>query len=651
MADASKPVALADSIAAMPTRGGASLRGVLLKELLVVSRRGRSYVLRAAYLVALGVYVVGVYLSLVSGDGVSSYDSYQMAQLGKTVTAYIVFFQLAGATLVAVALASTALHEEIRRRTLTALLVTPLSDWQIVVGKLLGRLMPLLTLVLLILPLLGVVRVFGGVEFTYLLAATGLTLCWAALAGAFTMYVSLRCRGPFVTAATSVGLIAVHCLMTGLMPVCCIMTILPGLMANPFLAMTALTIDLLHPGSGILSAYVHTLWPIQCVIMLGLAWLFTYLTGQRLRVVAAERLFGGEVREAPLFDATSQQRVLHALGSTPAVLMPPLPATASPPPASIATAAPPPWPLASPPLPYSAEIPRPVPAPPGPTRQPDRRETIRSVRGSPVLWKELRQQLHHRLPKWLFLAIMFVITVTYTVLITTGAITSRITQAYMMNIWLGVLLVPLLLALSNALAGERESRSLTALLTTPLSDWRILRDKAVGAFLTAWPGWMIFAIHLIIFGLLGVLHPLGLALAGLAILSVVGLHLGAGLWLGSKLKRPAAVLMGNALLAGTLWAGLPAVAKLLRRVLPWDGWDTVLRSNPFMQIYVAIKGVHWDPTTAFKTIIHFQWPGYDWPDQDFTFTALTIVGWSALYLAAAAVMVVLAKRNLRNDML
>jgi len=629
---------------------------MLLKELLVTSRRGRSYVLRTAYLAALAIYVIGVYLSLAPGGAVDDAGSYQLSDLGKKVTAYIVFFQLTGATLVSVALMSTALHEEIQRRTLTALLVTPLSDWQIVVGKFIGRLAMLLSLILLILPLLGVVRVFGGVEFLYILAATCLTFCWSALAGAFTMYVSLFCRGPFTTVMTSLGLIGAYILLTLSGPGFVLF------LTNPFYVLTTLTVKLLSGGGGWFAFTGTALWPLSCALMLGPTVLCIYLTGRKLRVVAAKRLFGDErLVQVPLFDAATHARVLRGLqrerdllsiqtsladmasprvglpasASTPPPLPavpPPLPAWMPPPP--LAT----PPPIPRPPLPeFSAEVPRPDNTTP-PTRRTKRHDTIRSVRGSPILWKELRRQPLRHISSWLV-----VLGLVYALLTAADTITSRITQAVMIDVLLGLAVATLVLLLAGTLAGERESRSLTALLTTPMSDWRILRDKSAAAFLNAWPAWGLLAAHLLIFLLLGVLHPAGLALATLAMLSVVGLHLGAGLWLGSKLKRPAAVLMGNGLLAVTLWAGLPGVIAVLNRILPWNGWDMLLDSNPFVQIYVAVTGASWNTTP----MLQFLWQGH--AATSFAASALITAGWSAFYLTVATAMILAAKRNLRRE--
>jgi hypothetical protein len=374
--------------------------------------------------------------------------------------------------------------------------------------------------------------------------------------------------------------------------------------------------------------------------MLGFAGLFVSLTSRKLRPVAARRLFGDDAVKASRVEPVSTEPPPFAIALlTGTSLVPPAkPSDTAP------SADPPPLPTTPPPLPppaYSAEVPPPDVAS---APLPKRRDTIRSVRGSPVLWKELHHQLHQRLPSWLIVSAIVVVMLMYMFLLDNGTLTSRVTQAVLIDVLLGATLVALLLSLAGTLAGERERRSLTVLLTTPLSDWRILHDKTVGAFLNAWPAWGLLTAHLLLFSLLGVLHPAGLALAGLAMLGVISLHLGAGLWLGSRLKRPAAVLMINSLLAVGLWGGLPGVAQVLRRVLPWPGWDVVLSSNPFVQVYVTITGASWNTTP----MLDFHWPG-GWLYTTSAATGLAIAGWATLYIVTAVVMLVLARRNLRRD--
>src|SRR5687768_12649546 len=103
----------------------------------------------------------------------------RLAELG-----YYFFIAFAWFTLVAMVLAgpvltSTAISAERLHNTLGVLLMTPISAWQIVAGKLFSRVLIAVTLIGLSLPVLAVVRLLGGVEIGQMLAV--LALCVATL--------------------------------------------------------------------------------------------------------------------------------------------------------------------------------------------------------------------------------------------------------------------------------------------------------------------------------------------------------------------------------------------------------------------------------------------------------------------------------------
>jgi len=628
---------------------------MLGKELLVTSRRGRSYVLRSAYLAAMMILVVGVYLWM-SQDGLTLRRG-EMARIGKTIVASLAGFQLAGVTLAAVLLLSTALAEEINRRTLGALLTTPMTDTQVILGKLGGRMIQLLAMIILGLPMLILLRVFGGVDMLFIAAATCVTLCSAVMAGALTLRMSLRFKGAFATAVASAGLLGGYCLLTSIALIgCCPIFLLAGL-ANPVVALVHLTENLMQPGSGI-----PWVWPAQCAAMLIVAGLLIHSTARRIRRVASERLFGSGYADAPLFDRLSERRTLEAINPSmlPQGTLPQAQAMSEPPPLPYAQAQtmlePPPLPGAPtqrppkafgghpPETPFTMEVPPaaiagPVPAPAAAPR----RKLIRSVRGSPVLWKELQGQFLRRLPTLLLaFAIVFLVWV-YLIFAISGTLTSRITQGILLDVYLAMNLVALCIASAGMLARERESRSLTALLTTPMSDWRILADKSAAAILLAWPLWTLLVGNAIVFLVLGVIHPLAMVLAGVSIAGAVVLHLGFALFLGSQLKRPTSVLAGSLLLAGTMWIGLPIALGILRTIMPAAIWDLLLTGNPFVQLYVAISGAGWHATPVYD----FGWPGGRFGALGIT--TFIIVAWNILYLATGALLTYVAKKNLRRE--
>ena len=139
------------------------------KELRVSSRRRRNYLLRAAYITILLVFVAITWLSVFtfefSGNGI--YLKSRLAQAGKTIIYTIVWFQFIAAQLVAVIMFCNSVSDEIYHRTLGVLLTTPVTSFQIVAGKLLSKLFQIILLLAISVPLLAVIRIFGGISWNY----------------------------------------------------------------------------------------------------------------------------------------------------------------------------------------------------------------------------------------------------------------------------------------------------------------------------------------------------------------------------------------------------------------------------------------------------------------------------------------------------
>jgi len=155
------------------------------KELRVSSRRRRNYWLRFAYMAVLTLFVVMVWLSAVEMQGMFSaaYRVSRMSMAGIQITGAIVGFQFAATQLIAVIMLSTSISDEIYNRTLGLLMTTPINSFQIVMGKLFSKLLQLVLLLAISLPLLAIVRVFGGVPWGFVISSLCITLTAVIFAG------------------------------------------------------------------------------------------------------------------------------------------------------------------------------------------------------------------------------------------------------------------------------------------------------------------------------------------------------------------------------------------------------------------------------------------------------------------------------------
>jgi len=171
------------------------------KELRVSSRRKRTFILRTVYAAALSALFVGAFLAIEDDLVWSSPFAAQSAQMSEAVlllVTLILWFQFIVLPVVASLVCGSAISAEIARRTLGVLMTTPIEGRHVVAGKLLSRLLQVFGLLALSLPLLTIVRVFGGIPWDYIVAVLCITLTTTLFVGSLTILMSAIVRRPFV---------------------------------------------------------------------------------------------------------------------------------------------------------------------------------------------------------------------------------------------------------------------------------------------------------------------------------------------------------------------------------------------------------------------------------------------------------------------
>jgi len=548
------------------------------KELRVASRRRRSYLLRFAYVGVLTAFLAGVWVTLFEDAPNSrAYQVSRLATVGKSMTAALIWFQFIAAQIAASVLLGDAISSEVRKRTLHMLAVTPLSGLQIAAGKLAGGLLPVVMLLATSLPVLAVVRVLGGVPWDYVVSGVCVTFIALVFAGALHLWVSAA-RGSMlavIAPALWYGVLArVGDALIGMLarPLPVVGTVGKPIVvvANPTDVLLARTNAMLlaRPATG-LSSW----WVLNCLVLLAAAFVVLVLTARRIRLLAT-RLpedragmlqgrvtpLGGIVKrslamaaflmrttiakafgldnatrlEAPRCDPDeSQVEPGHrALGS----------GTRKSPVATDAEAG-----QAGGFLRWRVQATGP----------------IRRVEGSPVLWKELRifavSQGRHLLGGYgapIILAGLIVLAVIAIGWLGGGNLSSMIAG--------GMLACAVGLHIGSAvgLAGiaatmvpkEREARTLPVLLTTPLDDGRIVRDKAIAAFRQGLPALVVLGAMLFIsvFCLMALAHRVRLLPvvygAGVYLVCLLGMLpflIGLGLYCGVRFQTTAAARGGT----------------------------------------------------------------------------------------------------------
>jgi ABC-type transport system involved in multi-copper enzyme maturation permease subunit len=156
---------------------------------LTTSRRWQVYAARSLFVAALLVNLSVVWTAAVSGRDLSIRAQ---AKVGQDFFIAIVGTQLALVLLAAPAATADAICLDKARGTLAHLLVTDLSDAEIVLGKLAARLAPTLGIVACGLPVVAVGTLLGGIDPASLLAAflvtSGSAVLGCAIALAFSVW-------------------------------------------------------------------------------------------------------------------------------------------------------------------------------------------------------------------------------------------------------------------------------------------------------------------------------------------------------------------------------------------------------------------------------------------------------------------------------
>ena len=144
------------------------LSPVFIYECLANSRRWQTYAICAAGVAILLVAIASIAMTRGSVDPTRVWQEY--AALGEAYFYAIIGVELTLVMLAAPAATAGAICVDRARGTLTHMLVTDLTDPEIVLGKLAARLLPILGLVACTWPVLAICSLLGGIDPTALTA-------------------------------------------------------------------------------------------------------------------------------------------------------------------------------------------------------------------------------------------------------------------------------------------------------------------------------------------------------------------------------------------------------------------------------------------------------------------------------------------------
>jgi ABC-type transport system involved in multi-copper enzyme maturation permease subunit len=175
---------------------------VIVKDGLSRVRSWRAPAGMAVYLSLLGLFA---YLIFAVQLGTSS-SPLGFAQVGRTAFTALAVVQLVLVCLFAPAVAAGAISGERERQTLDVLLVSSMTPFAIVWGKLVASVAFILLLITVALPVFATVFLFGGIDLEQFLISQLLTVTTALALGAVSLFLSAFLRRTLAATVVAYGL-------------------------------------------------------------------------------------------------------------------------------------------------------------------------------------------------------------------------------------------------------------------------------------------------------------------------------------------------------------------------------------------------------------------------------------------------------------
>ncbi|MHC4148323.1 MAG: ABC transporter permease subunit [Planctomycetota bacterium] len=535
------------------------------KELRVSSRRRRNYVLRFCYVALLTLFVILMWREVAVFYRPGAFQIAWMSEAGKAIVATVVWFQFCATQLVAIVMLSTSISDEIYNRTLGLLMTTPINSFQIVMGKLLSKLLQLILLLAISLPLLAIVRIFGGVPWDYIVSSLCITLTVVIFVGSLSLLFSIFSRRAYVVIIMTILTLGV---LFGLLPFLSF-ELLEETMAmpdedlaailfqpNPYAVLAFNTEIMMSPQA---TAWTPTFyWPLHCGIILAASAVLLSVAVNKVRVVALRQATG----QLDTFRRRGRKR------------------NKSSPEGAI-------------------------------SEEPTGR--IRRVNGSPAIWRELRTPMLRGRKVTTFIVVsvaLIVLLISYLHFAAEGELDGCEVQTFYIFILGGLGTLFTIVLPATCITSEKESRSWPLLLATTLSDWQILFGKFLGVLRRCLPVWIFMFGHLILFTVGLYIHPIAVVHLTMLVAWVVVFLLGSGLYFSASLKHTTSAVVANFALALVLWAVIPLLLGLATTIShDDDALEAYVSTNPMVQAIVIMVGAGGSENAASDlSALDYDWP-------------------------------------------
>ncbi len=492
------------------------------KELRVTSRRKRTYFLRVGYLGTLLLLLLWMYLligmsySWRGNGGSVAQRQMQQQQLGSYFFSMFAMFSVVAAAIISPVLTSTSIGAERLHKTLHVLLMTPITSWQIISGKLLSRLWVALVLIGLSLPVLAVSRLLGGVELSQVGSVLSLVATMAIVGASIGLFFSTLLNRAYAVILLSYATILFFYLFIPVM--------IGLLWSHQFRAGQDTYFWLLGATHPVAATAMESMpfarmpssyWPVCVGTNLLLA--AALVTASAWMVRRFARKEGSVERVDPTPAALPVPAIVAADGSD---------------------------------------------APAAPANIPITRRARRSEVGdNPIFWREMRRPLLTR--RWQRITATVIclalLGIVYGVLAGENGLTDRDTQIGFAIVFHGLVWLVASVLAATAIAQEKESDTWTVLLATPIKASRIVRGKVAGVMRRMlWPSVLIVG-HFVLFTVAGCIDVGTTAVVLWVIFTTNALWVATGVYCSLRFKTVTFAVIMNLSLAVLLYGMLPLV--------------------------------------------------------------------------------------------
>ena len=527
-------------------------------ELLRLARRGTQPRLRVIYVCLLLIALFVTYVDTFNDIDISrlvfegdQVPRERMAEFGESFMLAFLFVQIVAVVLLTPVYAGAAITEEKERRSLDFLLSSPLLGREIILGKLLARLVFVFSVLIAGLPVLLFTTFFGGVDPERLLAGFVIAIVAVFGIGCYSLHAGIK-RDSLRSVVTHVY--AMQLILTIVGVICVCIPVLSSL--SPFSAMVGLVKDWYGGVALRPSGSMDLTW-----INVGLFSLIYLVAGISCLKLAIER-----IRIAPATRIISRRSAEMALG-LPGLI--------------------------------AIEMTEPMEVAPAGLRY--RRVPGIEENEDPHLWKE--RYFTSRIPElergWMhgcgMLTILWLLFLFFAVLVllTFSSIAGRMVAVKELNLlirsavaFIGTVLPPLMgLRVVGSLGRERQQQTLDSLFLLPTARSCILKAKWLAPLYWARP-WLIGTCVVMVLAMMsGVVHPAGTLGALMLLVGYTLFTNTLAVWLS--------VITRSATSASFIFLVVVLVVNVMPLMMPSAGiwmamftWDDLLKDN--VEVWAAV---------------------------------------------------------------